>query len=435
MLREELGDAATLPKRGMKERFGLLRLKADGSPAKVAQVPPMQVLHTDPMFRPEWIDYSALDAKATWNVHRALRRKLQGNEALLDEYLCERLAETGRPEYVSALHSTHALQAAEAADEAAARAAADAAQRAAQGAAAATPAPQISANGPQRRGAWPRPGHHRPPGSGALPGAAPQPLQQQPPPPPQPARVASSFTMWRLYEDYWRPFGQLLTDMEAAGVRVDRHVVMCCATLGNDGVGGMRMESKGGGVGATMGLSGRVPCVCVCLGLPRRTLLDPSCSTRLLACSLHLPSACSARTLLHPAVCPDHTEAIIHHTHIRPPSTAFTGSTCVSRKRVQLKTSKLQRSRLGNGHSGEESRAHAHAATPHAYCTWPCLQGDTPAPMCHMFALHVHCYCAASPAISASNPLHRTVPSPYTHPTPTTNRNVLTSVEAVHANK
>lgn len=52
-----------LPKRGMTERFGLQRLKADGTPAKAAQVPPMHVLHTDPRFRSEWVDYSALDAK------------------------------------------------------------------------------------------------------------------------------------------------------------------------------------------------------------------------------------------------------------------------------------------------------------------------------------------------------------------------------------
>jgi hypothetical protein len=47
----------------MKERFGLLRLKADGSPAKLQQVPAMHVLHTHPLFKAEWVDYSALDAK------------------------------------------------------------------------------------------------------------------------------------------------------------------------------------------------------------------------------------------------------------------------------------------------------------------------------------------------------------------------------------
>jgi hypothetical protein len=77
---EEVG----LPKRGMKERFGLLRLKADGSPTKVDQVPPMHVLHTDPRFRPEWVDYSALDAKVS-------------------SYVCSSCAATaaaaGRPEF------------------------------------------------------------------------------------------------------------------------------------------------------------------------------------------------------------------------------------------------------------------------------------------------------------------------------------------------
>lgn len=34
-----------------------------------------------------------------------------------------------------------------------------------------------------------------------------------------PAHVSN---MWDLYEEYWLPFGQLLTDMEAAGVLVNR---------------------------------------------------------------------------------------------------------------------------------------------------------------------------------------------------------------------
>lgn len=34
----------------------------------------------------------------------------------------------------------------------------------------------------------------------------------------------AEFTMWDLYEKFWRPFGELLTDMEKEGMLVNR----CC---------------------------------------------------------------------------------------------------------------------------------------------------------------------------------------------------------------
>jgi hypothetical protein len=30
------------------------------------------------------------------------------------------------------------------------------------------------------------------------------------------------YTMWQYYEDFWRPFGELLTQMETVGVMVNR---------------------------------------------------------------------------------------------------------------------------------------------------------------------------------------------------------------------
>lgn len=30
------------------------------------------------------------------------------------------------------------------------------------------------------------------------------------------------YSLWHVYEDYWKPFGKLLTDMEAEGVKVNR---------------------------------------------------------------------------------------------------------------------------------------------------------------------------------------------------------------------
>jgi hypothetical protein len=56
----------------MKERFGIRRAKRDGTYSAMAVVPPMHVLHTFPDTRPDWIDYSALDAKVNLDVCKAL---------------------------------------------------------------------------------------------------------------------------------------------------------------------------------------------------------------------------------------------------------------------------------------------------------------------------------------------------------------------------
>lgn len=60
-------------KRGMKERFGYHPLKRDGTPGKLITVDPVEKLQLDPETRYEWIDYSALDAQATWHLHAALK--------------------------------------------------------------------------------------------------------------------------------------------------------------------------------------------------------------------------------------------------------------------------------------------------------------------------------------------------------------------------
>ncbi len=36
------------------------------------------------------------------------------------------------------------------------------------------------------------------------------------------AGVREGYTLWDLYQDYWKPFGELLTDMEKEGMMVDR---------------------------------------------------------------------------------------------------------------------------------------------------------------------------------------------------------------------
>lgn len=39
-------------------------------------LPPVEELQTDPNTRAKWIDYSAYDAKATWQLAMALRKAL-----------------------------------------------------------------------------------------------------------------------------------------------------------------------------------------------------------------------------------------------------------------------------------------------------------------------------------------------------------------------
>lgn len=52
-----------------------------GSPGDVCGVqltilPPVEELQTDPQTRAKWIDYSAFDAKATWQLAQALKKQL-----------------------------------------------------------------------------------------------------------------------------------------------------------------------------------------------------------------------------------------------------------------------------------------------------------------------------------------------------------------------
>jgi len=48
--------------------------------------------------------------------------------------------------------------------------------------------------------------------------SAPEQQQQQQ----QQVQDIGSYTLLDLYEDYWRPFGEVLTDMESEGVCVNR---------------------------------------------------------------------------------------------------------------------------------------------------------------------------------------------------------------------
>jgi len=107
----------------MKKLFSKQNVKKDGTLGKLSTLPPMDEIQMDPESRFRWIFYSALDAKATWELFGALRDALESMECV------EESIQT-----------------------------------------------------------------HDPVG----------------------------YSMWDMYRRYWQPFGELLTDMERAGMQVNR---------------------------------------------------------------------------------------------------------------------------------------------------------------------------------------------------------------------
>ncbi|KAG1666153.1 hypothetical protein FOA52_011565 [Chlamydomonas sp. UWO 241] len=81
------GDSGSRGKTSMKKLFGAPKKKADGTPGKLIELPPIQELHTDALYRDKWIDYSALDAKATWELREALYRALTTWDWFIDDHL------------------------------------------------------------------------------------------------------------------------------------------------------------------------------------------------------------------------------------------------------------------------------------------------------------------------------------------------------------
>jgi len=70
-------DLLNMRKRPMKEIFGVPRLKKDGTPGSLVDIPPLDVLQRDPRFREKFIEYSCYDAEGTWKLHETLVRLLQ----------------------------------------------------------------------------------------------------------------------------------------------------------------------------------------------------------------------------------------------------------------------------------------------------------------------------------------------------------------------
>ncbi|GIM08897.1 hypothetical protein Vretimale_12841 [Volvox reticuliferus] len=90
----------------MKDRFGLIKIR-NGVPGKVPELPAMQLLHTLELFRPSWIDYSALDAKATWQLREALEGLLRLERWELEPSLARKLGYDTAADRVPFLHLWH----------------------------------------------------------------------------------------------------------------------------------------------------------------------------------------------------------------------------------------------------------------------------------------------------------------------------------------
>ena len=74
----EAGEELIRSKRGMKKIFGKPKIKKDGTPGKTIELPPIDQIQNDPEQRETWIEYSALDAQATWFLRESLEAKLRG---------------------------------------------------------------------------------------------------------------------------------------------------------------------------------------------------------------------------------------------------------------------------------------------------------------------------------------------------------------------
>ncbi|GAX81575.1 hypothetical protein CEUSTIGMA_g9003.t1 [Chlamydomonas eustigma] len=86
-----------VPKVSMKTIFSRPATKKDGTQGKLMVMPEIMDLHNKPEYRFTWIDYSALDAKATWQLREALYRQLKQWPWLVDNHLSD----------VMALHKLH----------------------------------------------------------------------------------------------------------------------------------------------------------------------------------------------------------------------------------------------------------------------------------------------------------------------------------------
>lgn len=80
----------------MKKLFGRKNIKKDGTEGKLIVLPPMHDLQKDHATKWRWINYSAYDAKSTWDLHAALTAKLQEERASLDDAVAAAYSTSGQ---------------------------------------------------------------------------------------------------------------------------------------------------------------------------------------------------------------------------------------------------------------------------------------------------------------------------------------------------
>lgn len=85
-LTEDLLDRRKVP---MKEIFGEARPRKDGSPGALVDLPPVERLQRDPRYRRNFIEYSARDAKSTYDLYVHLREKLEKTRWIADHSLMQ----------------------------------------------------------------------------------------------------------------------------------------------------------------------------------------------------------------------------------------------------------------------------------------------------------------------------------------------------------
>ncbi|MEW5315964.1 MAG: hypothetical protein WDW38_007358 [Sanguina aurantia] len=85
------------PKVPMKELFGSFKVRSDGGNGKLRIMPEIHELHVNQTFRYSWIHYAALDARATWQLCTALRNALRKVTWEVEGFLQDRLLEAPRP--------------------------------------------------------------------------------------------------------------------------------------------------------------------------------------------------------------------------------------------------------------------------------------------------------------------------------------------------
>lgn len=79
----------------MKKLFGRRNIKKDGTEGKLVSLPPVHELQRGEDTRWRWINYSAFDAKSTWDLYTRLAEELRGMQASLDPAVAADYAQAG----------------------------------------------------------------------------------------------------------------------------------------------------------------------------------------------------------------------------------------------------------------------------------------------------------------------------------------------------